>query len=216
MSDPKVRILAHMNKDHGLAIEDYLNAYGDVAIDDKISNIRMKDLELDSMEIVFKHSDIEFEMSKFIPIDPPMKSLNDSREKLVEMAKFAANKRGYSHIQIREILYPSRIKDFLLLFAVSLPIIGFFKPDFLYGILSKFLPEILTTFLSTYNNTIMYAMFIIHLAEFYFILYPKLRKYRVPTDFKIEWFITCLLDGFLSVERFQIILDENIQPPKKN
>ncbi len=103
----EVRILSHMNKDHRLAIKDYLNVYGNVIINNKIDNIKMTHISTDHMVIQFTHDDLDFQIEKPIQFEPPMKDLSEARVRLVEMAKFAANKRGYSHVQISDYRYPA-------------------------------------------------------------------------------------------------------------
>ncbi|BAO39875.2 arl10_like protein [Kluyveromyces marxianus DMKU3-1042] len=118
-------IIAHMNKDHKLALEDFLYVYGKVPITEEISNVRMQEFALDHMTITFEHSAIEFDVEKYIPIDPPLKDFSEARSRLVPMAKEAAAKRGFSHIRINEISKPRTILEHLIIVLVLLPFVAY-------------------------------------------------------------------------------------------
>ncbi|ODV96859.1 hypothetical protein PACTADRAFT_1445 [Pachysolen tannophilus NRRL Y-2460] len=206
MADAQSRILSHMNKSHRIAIEDYLCVYGDVKIDDKIANVRMKSIDLDNFTICFNHFDVELEIIKPIPFDPPLKDMSESRERLIEMAKFAAKKRGFSHFQINEIVYPNSILSFLIAFLTCYFILGVCDPSiFYYGYLQILKPYRFYLFLTL----------IIHAFEAKFLLWPKLSYYRVPLDYKIEWVIFALLEGFLAIKRFNKLASQ-LENPKKD
>lgn len=199
----------HMNKDHRLAIEDYLAVYGNVIIDEKISNIKLKAIELDHMEISFNHKDIEFEIVKPVAIEPPMDSIQDLRSKLVEMAKYSANKRGYSHVQIQDITYPTKPLEFLLLLAVLLCATACFYPNLVFdSFLNYILPSSLSSFLQKYTISIAVGLLVIHIIELKFVFLPKLNFYRVPIDLKLEWGFYCLLDGLSTIKRFERLVVE--------
>ncbi|CDK28383.1 unnamed protein product [Kuraishia capsulata CBS 1993] len=202
MSDATARILSHMNKDHSVAVEDYLSVYGGVTVDNKVANVRMRDIELDHMTIGFNHELIETEVLKPIPFDPPMKSLREARERLVAMAKEAAAKRGYSHISINEMVYPPK-QNYPVLVLTVLLIWGFFKPDYLYGVVyPKVLPQPVTDFVRFLTPFSFYLIAFLHIGECFLCMRPRLNKHRVPLDFKIEWMLDCLIEGFPSWKRF--------------
>ncbi|GMM35439.1 hypothetical protein DASC09_027640 [Saccharomycopsis crataegensis] len=210
------KILAHMNKDHKLALEDYLVVYGDVKMDDKISDIKLKNIEKSQLIISFKHRDVDFEIEKYIPIEPPMENvLSDSRPRLVQMAKDAAAARGFSHVQIKKMVYPNKPANFVLLFLVGNLIFAFFKPTLYYdtfwnGQLGVSSANPVLSFLRKYTSTILYATVVCHLMETMLILRPKLNKYRVPTDIRIEWIIAAFFEGFGAIKRFNTLI------PKKH
>lgn len=202
------KILAHMNKDHKLALEDYLAVYGDVKVDSLVSDIKLKALEKDKMLISFKKEGIDFEIEKPIAIDPPMKDIaSEARTRLVDMAKKAAAKRGYLHIQIKEVVYPNKFMNYVILGLVYVMIFAFFKPHLFYvTFLQNYLKvsphNSVLVFLKKYNSEIFYATLVAHIGESMFWLMPKLRKYRVPTDIKLEWLVACLFEGFGAIRRF--------------
>lgn len=189
--------IAHMNKSHRLALEDYLYAYGNVPITNKIANVRLLNIDLNQMTIQFNHFDVEFEIEKTIVFSPPLKDWSESRERLVLMSKEAAKKRGLSHLQINEMLYPTTPFEYFLIFLIFCPIIGLSNPlflDYLY----------LPTFLKNKYSLIgiSFITLTLHLFECIFILKPKLDFYRVPIDFCIEWYLFGMIDGLFTVSRF--------------
>lgn len=198
------KILAHMNKDHKLALEDYLAVYGEVKINREIKNIQLKSIENSHLVIGFTHRDVDFTIEKIISLDPPLQNLGEARLRLVDMAKEAAAARGYSHKQVSEILYPTQPQEFLLLALVAALIFAFFKTDTFYG---KWFANIgFLQAVRPYTATIFYGTVAIHVAELALVMMPKLNKYRVPIDYKIEWIIFTLLEGFPAIRRFNHLI----------
>lgn len=194
-------IIAHMNKDHKLALEDFLYVYGKVPITEEISNVRMQEFALDHMTITFEHSAIEFDVEKYIPIDPPLKDFSEARSRLVPMAKEAAAKRGFSHIRINEISKPRTILEYLIIVLVLLPFVAYVHR----GILEFLpLPQSVLDFIGkdVVLVSVMIGASVCHAAEGYFLLRPKLNYYRVPTDYLVEWYFFCMLEGYGAVRRF--------------
>ncbi|AOA61345.1 hypothetical protein PP7435_CHR1-2423 [Komagataella phaffii CBS 7435] len=208
MAEVQARIVAHMNKDHKIALEDYLSVYGNIAIDDKIANITMKDIELDNITLSFNHFDIEFPIIKPIPIDPPMKDLSEARIRLTEMAKYCASKRGFSHFQVAEIGYPASLGDFTILGVLLILLTGFFIPTTLFhGILPALhCPTALVSFLAASTKSILICTILIHLLEIQLVLNPLLKKYRVSFDYKLEWWFLTFIDGYFTIRRFKKIV----------
>ncbi|CEP63735.1 uncharacterized protein LALA0_S09e01332g [Lachancea lanzarotensis] len=197
-------IVAHMNKSHKLALEDYLYAYGDVPITDQIANVRLEKIELTHMTLSFNHFDVEFEIEKVVLFDPPLQDWAESRPRLVEMAKIAAAKRGFSHVQINELSPPSGLLGYGFIALVFLPLMCYF-----YRPLLNYVP-----FVGSYFDNgrlllgIELAAFIIHVGECVFYLKPRLDFYRVPTDFLIEWYFFGCLEGYPAVRRFEQLAKE--------
>lgn len=194
-------IIAHMNKDHKLALEDFLYVFGNVPITDQISSVRLKEFELDHMTILFQHAAIDFDIEKVIPFDPPLSSFRDSRDRLVSMAKEAAEKIGVSHVMINEMSYPRDFVEYLIIILVFLPIVVFMKRS----LLQYFpLPQYIIDFISkdAVLISIIIGEIICHAAETYFLLRPRLNYHRVPTDFLVEWYFFGMLEGYPIVKRF--------------
>ncbi|SCU94206.1 LADA_0G07206g1_1 [Lachancea dasiensis] len=197
-------IVAHMNKSHKLALEDYLFAYGHVRMTDEIANVRLEKIELTHMTISFNHFDVEFEIEKVILFEPPLKEWSEVRPRLIEMAKFAASKRGFSHIQINEMSYPTGVAAYAFLVLVFFPMICYW-----YRPVLNYVPLVGSYF----NNGplligIELGALAIHIAECFYFLKPRLDFYRVPTDFLIEWYFFGLIEGYPTVRRFEKVVKE--------
>ncbi|SCV03459.1 LAME_0H10594g1_1 [Lachancea meyersii CBS 8951] len=197
-------IVAHMNKSHKLALEDFLYAYGDVKITDKIANVRLEKIELTHMTLSFNHFEVEFEIEKVVLFDPPLKEWSEARPRLVEMAKVAATKRGFSHVQINEISPPSGLGGYAFIALVFFPLACYYNRSLL-----NYVPVVGPYF---DNGALLVvveiAAFAIHVAECVYILKPRLDFYRVPTDFLIEWYFFGLLEGYPAVKRFDKLAKE--------
>ena len=200
-------IIAHMNKDHKHALEDYLFVYGSVPITDKIAYVRLSNIELDHMTLQFNHFDVEFEIEKPIPFEPPLQDWSEARTRLVTMAKEAAAKRNLSHLQINEMRYPSTLYEYTVMVLVFTPLICYYNRSLL-----SFFPEVLRLFLDNDRVLLSFqaAAFLIHLGECLFLLKPRLDFHRVQPDFLIEWYLFGMLEGFPTVKRFDRLVNEKM------
>lgn len=197
-----------MNKDHRVSIEDYLVVYGKVKLDSKISNIKMTEISVDHMSITFGHQDLEFPVEKVIPFEPPLEDLKEARTRLVEMAKRAAEKRGFSPYQIEGFTYPG-VGGWALNALIYLPLAAYLIPSLLTNAtVTGLLGASKVQWLGKNSLTITLVTVGIHAAESLFLLRPKLNKYRVPIDYKLEWYISTLIEGFPSIKRFNALVAE--------
>ncbi|ODQ82293.1 hypothetical protein BABINDRAFT_158918 [Babjeviella inositovora NRRL Y-12698] len=190
-----------MNKDHKLAIEDLLVHYAGIPITEEVSQIKLKEISTISMTISFHHEGLDTEVLKPIPFEPPMTSLDgEARTRLVELAKTAATARGFSHIQINQYVYPNSLLEYFLLLVLLYMGSVYYRWD-----ASKDIPVWFPLF-SNYGKIIIGVLAVIHVVEIRFVLLPLLRKYRVPTDYKLEWIIATLLEGMFSIQRLQKLI----------
>ena len=208
MSDSQVQtIIADFNRDHKLALGDFLHFYGNVPITTKITNVRMTDVDLHSMNLRFKHKDVEFDIDKVILFDPPLKGLNDFDIRITAMIKDAAHGRGYSHIQIKEVIYPNKPHEILVIMAVILPFFCYTYRPLLYWLP---LPSMIKNFLDDDQVlvSVMLLALAIHILESWMMLRPKLTYYRVPTELLIEWYFLGLLEGFAPTQRIDDLAEK--------
>ncbi|AET40327.1 uncharacterized protein Ecym_5589 [Eremothecium cymbalariae DBVPG len=204
------RIIAHMNKEHQLALEDYLVIYGNVPVTRKIRSIRMKRIEKDYMVIEFDHTDVDFEVEKTIIFEPALEDWSEARDRLVTMAKEAAARRGLSHKQIAQFSPPS-LAGWLLIAVVYTPILCYYKKNWFSWIS---LPESLQfLFWDSTLLSIIVAVLACHSLECLFLLRGRLNFYRVPTDYMVEWYISGLVEGYPAIKRFDDLINKaNLQP----
>lgn len=202
-------IVTHMNKDHKIALEDYLYIYGNVPITDDIRRVRLLNIDLDLMTIQFNHEDIEFDIEKAIIFNPPLKDWSEAKGRLVKMAHEAADKRHLSYIQVNDMCYPSSLVEYLIIVGVSLPVVCYYFRQVLYWLP---FPSVVIEFLDNANvlRSIIIVAIALHLLETWFLLKPKLEFYRVPTDFLIEWYIFGILEGYPTVKRLKKMAAEKL------
>lgn len=168
---------------------------------DSISNIKIKSLDFNELTISFNHPLIDLEMIRPIKFESKCNNWSDVQKKLITMSKISANSRNLSNLRVSGISYPISILNLLLIFAVLLLPFGYFYPTLLYdNFFSIYLPFMMI--FKRYHNLIFFTTILIHLSEFYLLLLPRLKKYRVPLDYAIEWSILILLDGYESIKRF--------------
>lgn len=193
-------LLAYMNKEHKLALEDYLHVYGGIPASKKIVHVRLLSIDNQCMTILFNHKDLEYDMEKTIVFEPPLEDRDEAQTRLRHMAREAAAKRQLAYFQINDMKYPSSIAEYVLILAVLLPTICYNFRQVLYWIP---MPASLRQYLASDNvlRAIIFLEFMIHLAEVFFLLRPKLNFYRVPPDFLIEWYLFGLLEGYPVMRR---------------
>lgn len=172
----------------------------------QIKNVKIKSIDLDQVTISFKHPLVDMEMLRPIAFDTKCENWKEVEHKLIEMSKKAAAKRDLSHIRISGISYPTSILNLALILLVFLLPFGYKYPELLYDkFFATYLPFMMV--LKDYHNMIFYTTVLIHIGEFYLFMLPRLRKYRVPLDYAIEWSLLTLLDGYSSVKRFDKYLE---------
>lgn len=200
-------IVAHMNKSHKLALEDYLCVYGNVRITDEVAHVRLHAIELSHMTILFNHADVEFEIEKMVLFKPPLKDWSEARPRLVEMAKSAAKERGFSHVQINEMRYPESFADYTIIVLAFFPLACYYRRNLL-----SYVPFVGHYFDNDYLLLgIQIAAFLCHILECLILLKPILDFYRVPTDFLVEWYFFGILEGYGPVRRLKQLAREKTE-----
>lgn len=195
-------VLAYMNKERKLALEDYLYVFGGVAVLDKVMNVRLLSIDSQCMTILFNHKEIEYDIEKTIVFEPPLEDCSKAKERLQQMAYEAAAERKLAPFQINGMSYPSSIMEYLIIFGVLLPVVCYNYRPLLHQLpISLSLCEFLDN--DIVLRTLMALMFLTHLIESLVFLRPKLNFYRVPPDFLIEWYLFGILEGYSTVRRLK-------------
>lgn len=166
-----------------------------------ISNVKLKSVDFEQVTISFKHPLVDIEMLRPIPFDSKCNSWTEVQQKLIHMSKTAARARNLSHLRVSGISYPASPLNLVIIFCVLLLPFGYYWPSILYDLLfARYLPFMLC--FRPYHNYIFYSTIALHCTEFYLFFMPRLRRYRVPLDYALEWAVLVLLDGYASVRRF--------------
>ena len=204
-----VSVMTELNLNNQLLLQDILCVYGHIAIDNKISHIRLTTLDDLHMTLQFKHADIPSLVEKIIQVDNDQDdSEADMKSRLLRMGEHAAMKRGLSTVQVNEMAYPGSILEYLIIFGVCLPTLCYkFRKLLYFGFQWIPLPQDLSNLLLKFldNDSVLLSIIvlelIIHLGETLLLLRPRLEYYRVPNDFLIEWYFFGLLEGYAPVRR---------------
>ncbi|GME80855.1 unnamed protein product [Ambrosiozyma monospora] len=212
--DPQQRIITHMNKDHALSLEDYLESYGSIKITPLINNIKMESISLDHLTLAY--TDESKPQRVKIPIEPPMTDFSEARVKLVEMAKEAATKRGFSVYQINQFDPPKKPLHIILLSLTLCLCASALNNQLLFTVLETGfgISHETSTTVAAYLPSILKLIGSIHIVEFLFILKPKLDKYRVPPHIRLVYTVSCLFEGFATLQRFNAKAN-GLENPKK-
>jgi hypothetical protein len=229
MSADESRVIQHMNRDHQLALVDYLAVYGNIA-PNTINKRSVRLSAIDTEKIVINYVNTEA-IPKSITIyfqnayeDEAVKvsKLGDLRAKLVAMAQYAAAKQGFSAKQVTRITYPKRPSELFMYLIFFTAVYAGTKPrEFarkvgpmsmkLLQAVPDFAGPALTqvlTFSLKYGESIFKAMYAIHIAEMLIFTRAFLKKYRVPLHQKIQWYIMNFIEGFFVIKRYNKLIRE--------
>ncbi|OBA23216.1 hypothetical protein METBIDRAFT_36458 [Metschnikowia bicuspidata var. bicuspidata NRRL YB-4993] len=220
MTDPAYRIKNHMNKDHHLALVDYVVVYGKERLSNiDVHSVHIAHVTVDELALKYKakngmEQDLKLEWNS---VDDGeglrVESMLDIKAKLIAMAKHAAQKQGFSHKQITKILPPKTVTPFVAYAFAALSVATYIKRDFLRSVLglvfSQNSPgvESFLVFAEKRVLPIAGAMYAIHLLEMLFLVRPKTVKYRMPWPTKLAWMTFSFFEGYLCVPRLNSLTE---------
>ncbi|KAH0363578.1 hypothetical protein KCU65_g7322, partial [Aureobasidium melanogenum] len=194
----KARIITHMNADHHDSVIRYLENYhhlpGYQAYKGKISDVSFE-------YIAFECAGMNYRT----PLDPPMSSFREARERLVQMDKECIEALDRSDITIKEFIAPTGL--YLVLFViVSTTLVAFrtrtnFEPG---TFISAVVPKSFARFCWTIQPLIWYGMLVIHGAETWNMARGRLRKHNVNIRSRVWWLwiATTFIEGVGAYNRF--------------
>jgi len=201
------RIIRHMNADHQDSVRRYLEAYGQKSLlqtrDAKMTYFNLTEMRLSCSG-----------QSTTIAFDPPMKSLREARERLVQLDKDALQALGRDDIPITSYVPPyvklGHLYNFTqcLLCYIFLPWPSNFKPgSLLYDNLLFMVPSF-ASFVAGICRLVFIIMLPIHLAEAA-LMAKKLSKHGLTPLDKVWWLWTgsCFVEGFTSFWRLNSWID---------
>ena len=123
-----------------------------------------------------------------IPLNPPMTSYREARERAVAMDKESLNGLGKSDITVKEFVPPHDFYalDFLVIAATFIA----YSQRWWFGqgeIVEQVLGPMFASFCWTIQPWLISAMLLIHGSEAVFIAMPLLRKHSVNVRTRIWW-----------------------------
>ncbi|KAI1454099.1 hypothetical protein F4805DRAFT_333142 [Annulohypoxylon moriforme] len=207
----KSRIIGHMNSDHGENIEEYLRAFNGVSAS-AARGAQITDMTLTTMTIKSASG------THSVAITPPLKTANDARVVLVDMAMEAMQKLGLSPIRIKSFRPPSGLG--LITFA---GVVSYFVCAATYSLVQPgtmawdALDEYWPGGAEGYKwlvRAIFVPVMVIHVAEATWMARGRLRKHGVR-DSKVWllWVLGTFLEGLPAMRRFDRLVDEEGKKP---
>ncbi|CCE85798.1 Piso0_005430 [Millerozyma farinosa CBS 7064] len=227
MSDkPSQRIISHMNSNHQLALIDYLAVYGKVRESNLVKDsISISQIDEEKMLIIYKIKETDSTQKLTLvwrevheEDNVEVKGFGNLREKLISMAKYAASKRGYSHMKIDEISWPSYAIPAYVIFALWT--LSLYDKGKLTALLSShpalrnLWSKIPTTLLSSWifsdklSQRLYFGLYSVHVCESFFITLPRVTFYRVPFVKKLVWMFMNFIEGFFVLNRFNSLVKQ--------
>lgn len=213
------QVLEHMNKDHQLALLDYVVVYGNIRSEDIVkSSVRLTRVDKEKMTINYniKRSkalqtfELEWKNANE-PNDIVISKPDHIRPKLISMAKYAAAKQGYSHVQLKRAIPPKGAWLMYVLFILLAASAWDYKKvkewlasDPLLSRISPYVPLQLYNFIDSINKKLVFFVtYGIHIFEAICIMLPRTIRYRLPLSKKIAWCVMNFFEGFLTLLRFR-------------
>ncbi|KAL1606663.1 hypothetical protein SLS60_004070 [Paraconiothyrium brasiliense] len=210
----KERIVKHMNADHADSIRRYLEAFKQKSIY-QARNARLTDVSL---------NDLKFDcggQQLILPFDPPMKTLREARERLVQMDKDALRALGRNDIPINKYIPPYapglhfihllNFTQCLLTYIVFSRKANFRPGSLLHDHLLSLVPGF-GEFCLTIQPFLFWIMIGIHATETLFMA-RRLNKHGLTPYDGIWWAWTgsCFVEGKTCWMRLDTVIDEQLK-----
>jgi len=209
-SDPKTRIMAHMNREHGAELKAYLRAFNGLS-SSAAADAQLKDLTLDTLTISSASG------VHTVSVTPPMKSLADARVRLVEMAQRAQEKLGLSDIRIDRFAGPEGVGivsfvglAFYFASAAALNL-GILRPGTsAWSILDRHFPYKGAEGFARLTNAIIIPVLAIHIAETSWMARKRFAKHGIETGSALwfKWVLQTFFEGYPAMRRFNGLVKE--------
>ncbi|KAK5209103.1 hypothetical protein LTR41_005502 [Exophiala xenobiotica] len=215
----KARIITHMNSDHALSLRLYLMRYSHVPLPGT-STAQMLDITSDHVIITSSYG------RHVVPVEPPMKSLMESRERLVSMHNDCLAELGLSDVVLDRYVPPDRAWQWALSALCALIFATFpFRESLLpesgsviawIWSLGGTLPG-LARLGYTLQPFVLGVMLVLHAGEAVWFANTRLKRYWVEVGTAVWWFwvLDCALEGFGCLSRFERVV-ERLEAEKKH
>ncbi|KAI0457165.1 hypothetical protein F5B21DRAFT_464612 [Xylaria acuta] len=216
-SDPKTRIMSHMNKEHGAELRLYLRAFNGLS-SSATANAQLTDLTLDTLTISSATG------VHAVRVEPPMKSLADARVRLVDMAALAQERLGLGDVRIDRFLGPRGVGlvsfvgvgfYFLSAVAVASGLLrsgtapwAFLDAHFPYGAAGYV----------WLVRTLAVPVAALHATEAWWMARSRLARYGVEPGSALwfKWALETFVEGYPAFLRFDQLVREEKEKKKKD
>lgn len=209
------RIITHMNKDHQDSLIRFLEHHAHIS-SRSARNATLADITLNSLTIISSNRS-----RHVIPLEPPMKSWSEARERMVAMDQVALRGLGRSDITVKKYKRP---KGFLavVFVAAGCTIVCFsrrsnFLPGSrLYDSVLRHVPSF-ARFCYDIQPFLLYPVLAIHVSEAVWMETTRLEKHNVPRFSKLwwKWVLSTFVEGVGAFIRLDMIVKEETEKKEK-
>ncbi|POS87145.1 hypothetical protein EPUL_000544 [Erysiphe pulchra] len=202
----KDRIINHMNTDHADSPSLFLQYFLQVP-PQEAQYASIYDISLSTVSIKTVNS-----KNYTVPLDPPMKSWSETREKMKEMDRVARQSLGIQDINYVPYKFPTSPLHVSVFSACAITFLifgltyrgNFFVPGrYVYDKILPFFPGGADTFLIIVKLLAIPTL-VIHTGEVLYLNKTRLQKNGIKRGSFLWWcwFLSCYTEGFGSFQRF--------------
>lgn len=203
----KQRVITHMNADHQDSLSIFLEYYCKMP-PQLAFNAQLDDITLSHLIIRSKAG------RNIVPIEPPMESWAQARERMVEMHHASYKGLGRSEVIISEYRPPTNLKHRFMFVALLASYVAFSsrknfqEGSLLHRVLLKSFPQV-ERFCFTVAPVYIIIIGALHVSETVWMAF-RLKRHGVPTGSALwwKWLGTCMIDGTFCLERFDGLIKE--------
>lgn len=193
----KQGIMNHINANHTDTLVLYLKVYCRF-YPESVDSIEMVDITLSDMIISVQGTHYR------VPIDPPIKSLHDARQRFISMRNHCLTTLGLSDIMAKEYKPPQGISLLVVMafYALFSQRSNFLPGSMIYSLVFERIPNV-SHFCSQIQPIFIPTVLAIHAIEACYFA-TQLRRHHVPFLSKLwlAWIVSSLFDGFATIRRF--------------
>ncbi|KAL1970648.1 hypothetical protein VTN77DRAFT_4292 [Rasamsonia byssochlamydoides] len=199
------RIVDHMNADHQHLLPLFLEVY--CLVPRSIAqSAKMEDVSL--TELVIRANRTRYR----VPFEPPLSSLDDVKQRVIDMRDHCLKTLGISDIVIKEYQPPTGSHAVLFIICLTTFIAfsrrsNFLPGSMLYSLVLRQVPRF-AVFCYTIQPLLLSTMVVIHLSEATHLAVKRLRPHRVPFFSRLWWcwVIDDFITGFTALLRFDALV----------
>jgi hypothetical protein len=208
MADVKrKRIIDHMNSDHQDLLPLYLEVYCRVPRG-TADSAKIEDISLS--ELIIRANGSRY----LIPFEPPLASLDDVRQRVIDMRDHCLKTLGISDIVVTEYRAPRGFAAVvfttcLVTFIAFSQRSNFLPGSMLYTHVLHHVPPF-AAFCYRIQPLLLPPMVVIHLMEAVHMAVNKLRPHRVPLFSGVwwAWVVNNFIEGYTTLVRFDDLVRE--------
>ncbi|KAI0020441.1 hypothetical protein F4780DRAFT_372612 [Xylariomycetidae sp. FL0641] len=213
----KARLMAHMNKEHTAELSQYLRAFNGLS-SSAARDAKLTDLSLDTLQIRSRSG------THVVAITPPLDSLADARERLVDMARRAQTQPGLSGVTVDRWTAPATggwVSLAGIVFyaaSVALALSGGARPGSpAYDLADKYVPYGADNHFRLVR-VLVPVVVAIHACEAFWMARSRLAKHGVEAGSPLWclWTVNTFWEGFPTFQRFDALVEEKKTKAEKH